>query len=472
MALLSQFSKVQIDGAKAAPDRIYYNAGIINNTLNSTKTADDPLLRFSDSRQTALVPDVSNYEVSVENFSLNGVSKYLPLFIPQIKNTQVDVNETVYEVTVGIFQGGAISDSTKYKTGKASVIWYPDNQAPYTIIPTTSNSQQEVDYYFCYTYSHMVQLINNALKRAWTLAGGGVSGVVPGTQCPFMEFDETTGLFSLNQDGMTSITPYGTVLPQPFNSACTVVGASNSGGLYGVAGGSAPTNYGEYSFVGWNTCLDQLLSNFPTVYYGYPTAWAGAYSGLNLPEIVVDTGLPISLRVGTIPATNADSPVGLSLKTKPSQSSHQLFIPNGTFLTNAYMCRLTQDFKSTGGVWSPIASLVLATTQIPVRNESNANPVTFGSANVGSGVANSGSFQKVLIETPINAVTADLWRGWILYEPLVPTYSSLDPSQDAVQDVDVNLFWRSRLTNSLIPVHIPNQSTMNFRLMFKKKGTK
>ena len=120
-------------------------------------------------------------------------------------------------------------------------------------------------------------------------------------------------------------------------------------------------------------------------------------------------------------------------------------------------------------IWSPIASFVLATTQIPVRNEATANPISFGQKNVGGENGNGGAFQKVLIETPINALTADIWKGWILYEPLTLTYSSLDPSHDGVSDIDVNLFWRNRLTNSLVPVRVPNQGSMSFRLLFKRK---
>jgi hypothetical protein len=120
-------------------------------------------------------------------------------------------------------------------------------------------------------------------------------------------------------------------------------------------------------------------------------------------------------------------------------------------------------------MWSPVASFVLATTQIPVRNEQMANPIVLGTANIGDQQASSGSFQKVLIETPINALTADIWKGWVLYEPLIPKYSALDPSHDGIQNIDINVYWRNRLTNALIPVRLPNQGSVSFRLLFKKR---
>jgi hypothetical protein len=258
------------------------------------------------------------------------------------------------------------------------------------------------------------------------------------------------------------MTPYLALagsLPPPYESAVSPSTTSANGGTYFT---------GEYSFVGMNTCLENLLTNFNSIYYGAGIQWAS--SGLFLPENVINMGLPIDLQTGVITQT---TPVGVSLRSQPKTSIFQLVNPfAGTPLAYAFFARLPQDFISTGGCWSPIASFVLATTQIPVRNEATANPISFGSANVGGQNSSGGAFQKVLIETPVDAVTADYWKGWILYEPKLEVYSSLDPSHDGISDIDVNLFWRNRLTNSLIPVRVPNQGSMSFRLLFRRKASK
>lgn len=436
------FSSVKIEGKQATPDRVYYNGTIINNSTSTTSQVDDPDVRFFDSRQVPLVADASNYEVAVENFSFNGASKNLPIFIPIIASPSTDINTTVYTVSFGVYDG------TTYTVNTQPIVWATENNAPFTSRPPLSSVQVESDYYYCYDYTHWISLVNAALNLAWTTAGGGVSF---GTQCPWFEFDEVTGLFAVNQDSKTCMVPVGTALPAPWSVTYTAAGNYNTD---------------EYAFVGMNTNLESLLTNFNSIYYANGQKWN--FSSATLPEIVIDTGLPRELLDTTIADSN--TAVGVSLRSIPRSSVLQLANPfDGTAIVGGFFVRLVQDFVSTGSLWSPIASFVLATTQIPVRNEQMANPITLGTANIGDNTSSSGSFQKVLIETPINALTADIWKGWILYEPKIPKYSALDPSHDGISSIDVNMYWRNRLTNALIPIKLPNQGTVSFRLLFKKR---
>jgi hypothetical protein len=246
--------------------------------------------------------------------------------------------------------------------------------------------------------------------------------------------------------------PVGTSLPAPFSVTYTAAGSYKAG---------------EYSFVGMNTCLELLLTNFSAMYFGYNSVLWNGESGIYLPEVVIDTGLTVSLVSGT---SSNKTPVGDTLRSLPKSSIVQLANPfSGAALADAFFVRLPQDYISTGSVWSPVSSIVLVTTKIPVRNEAAANPILFGTANVGGQSASGGAFQTVLIETPIDATKADFWRGSIVYQPQTLTFSSLSSSQEPISDVDVLLFWRNRLTNSLVPLNIPSQGSMSFRLLFKKK---
>ena len=440
------FSSVKIDGRKATPDCVYYNGTIINNSLSSTQTTDDPEIDFEDSRQTPLVLDSSDYQVSVQSFTLNGATRTLPLFIPQIIPDATDVTTTIYTITFSTFY------NSTYLTNTQNIIWVPENQASFTKVPTTSLPvQQESDYYYCYTYTHWISLVNKALRLAWTICGGGTTF---GTQCAWFEYDEDTGLFSFNQDSKTCMTPVGVALIPPFQSATQL---------------PVGTTYysGDYSFVGINTCLEGLLSNFPAIYYGSGQLW-NSQAGKFLPEVVIDTGLTINLKTAVTPVNGM---VGVTLKSTPKTSIFQLANPfTGAAIADSFFVRLIQDYSSTGLSWSPVGSLVLGTTQIHVRNEAMGNPIVLGDSNLGS-ISTSGSFQKVLVEFSINAKQSDLWKGFILYEPFVPTFSSLDPSHAGISDIDLQLGWRNRLTNSIIPLKLPNQASVSFRLLFKRKLT-
>lgn len=446
------FIKIDVEGSKADPDRVYYNATVINNSLVTTQLAADPEVEFEDQRQTVLINDASKYEVSVQSFSLDGCQKNLPLFIPQMasgSNTQ-----TIYSVSVAVKYGSTYNITT------TPITWVPENQATYIPTPAATTPQVQSEYYYCYTYSHFITLVNKALNTAWTTSKG--SG---GTQCPFFEYDETTGLFALNQDSNTCMVPYkassgstvGSSLPAPWASA-TNYSASNPAGVAYVDG--------EYTFVGINTCLELLLSNFPSIYYGNGQLWA-AQAGKVLPEVVIDTGLQVDLLSGA--AKSSGTPIGEMLKSLPKSSILQLANPfTGAALAAAFFVRLKQDYSSTGSIWSPIASIVLGTSSIPVRNEFVANPIVLGSGTNGT-IPSGGAFGKVLLETPIGDLKADDWRTALTYQPQTLTFSSLDRSQEGISNIDLQVYWRNRLTNSLIRLTIPNQASLSFRLLFKKK---
>jgi hypothetical protein len=444
---MASFSSVKIEGSRATGDRVYYNGTIINNSKDTDQLSDDPAIKYYDQRESDLIKDASSYEIAVENFSLNGGTKNLPVFIPVIADPSTNVDLTVYTISFCVYNG------LSYYVATEPIIWQPENQAPYTIKPDVGPVQLETDYYYCYDYTHWVSLVNVALKTAWEAATAlaATNGEVFGTKCPWFEYDANTGLFSLNQDSKTCMVPTETPLPVPYSVTYTAVGD------YRV---------GEYSFVGINTNLENLFTNFNTNYYGPNQEWVNS-GGQTLPEIVIDFGLSEQL-VAT--QTENNTPIGKSLRSLPKSSFFQLVNPfTGSAISDATFVRLQQDFTSTGTLWSPIASIVLTTSEIRVRNEFSSNPIAFATANIGDQRSSSGSSNSILIETPIDALKADLWKGFVLYEPKVPRFSSLDPSASSISTIDVNMYWRNRLTNALIPLRLPNGGSASFRLLFKRK---
>jgi hypothetical protein len=509
-------------GASADGEYVYYNATIVNNTVVTTQTTDDPQVYFQDTRQYPLIKDTSQYVVSVDNFSLNGATKSLPLFLPQIA-VGTDINKTIYTVSIGLTVGTAIGSGTATTTSTQTFVatiplcWIPENQTAYTIVPTTATPRQaETNYYFGYSYEHWVDILNNALTQAWraVMYEANLLQGVGGTRCPYFQYDPNSGLFSLIQDSLTSWLPYGTqkLAPTAVSSASqgvsdpsqpfapffptntyygsgqgTTTGTGSGTGTSGaVAYSSVPYGSSEFSFVGMNSNLEGLMTNFDTIYFGgnskVITSSATSYSYTQASSVVYPPG-NIGIGTGTTSSGTGTISTWLAGTTLPVYYPENIInvVPDpNSILTLSppwssasspliYYFRETQNYISTGSLWSPIASFVLTTNQIPVRLEQNSNPVELGDSNSGGATGLSGSSQKVLLETPIDCVTADLWRGFVLYKPLTPLFSALDPSEGGLTNLDLRLGWRSRLTNEVIPVLLYNSGTVSFRLRFVKK---
>lgn len=480
---MASFTTQSIGGSATDPDYLYYNATIINNNQSTTQPVADPTLYFQDTRSTPLVADASKYVLSVENFTLNGATKQLPIFIPTIQPTS-DPNLTDYSVTFQLIVSIAgtlyIAQDTEF------VRWVPENVGSGLDLPAPPTSglptQVDSDYYYCYTYTHWVNLVNTALQLAYqkcvTAFNTGIIGVGPYTQtgtytpglayavstkCPFFEFNSTTGLFSLCEDSNSCIND-----GQPFST--------------GPFNGLSPTYYNgglknwESSYVGMNINLEGLLTNFDTTYYGpiTPLSQIQGFYGTAPNKFTFTTAsdgtivyLPENIINVDIDEQNARSESNATAVA--TDGLFALVNPFSLALTTNVYARVIQDYISTGTLWSPVASIVLVTTQLPVRNEPSASPVTFGTANTGTTSSASGAFNRVLIETPIDALTADIWRGFIKYEPKTPTFTSFGNNKEPIQNVDVKVYWRNRLTNALEPLDVYNGGTMNLRLLFKKK---
>lgn len=501
------FTPQVITGTSADGDYIYYNATVVNNTVETDQRQLDPELVFQDTRQNVIVKDSSKYVLSVDQFKLDGPQKNLPLWIPQIQpgvnlpSGAPDVDVTIYTITFGVFlqgltgggdpnpAGGLVNGSWVQAT--IPLTWVPENYLRNTAPRprTATPRQEETPYYYGYSYDHFVNLLNNALSTAWRdviyKATGEWAGLdtprgPPGTKCPFFEFNPETGLFSLCQDAQTSFLPYGTQ-PRADDQVYSVgQGISDSLCPWTEFGRSNAAGYqiGEFSYVGMNSNLEGLMTNFDTFYYGYNNGVirntaGGITQGYQFTEVNSSAVAPANVvwsALGTVylpefffnTIPNPSRPDSVFVLGPPYKDPANAVCP-------VYI-RDIQNYKSTGSLWSPVASIVLVTATLPVRFEYNASPVELGTGNVGGTTQTSGASQRVMLEVALEELTADGYRGALTYKPAIPLFSSLDPVHDGIQAVDVRVCWRSRLTNSLIPLKMYNSSNFTLRLRFVKKA--
>ena len=103
-------SSIQTHGDNQdAPDYVYYNADIINNTTQNTfggQAIRDPQIRFNETRDTAIIRNAADYYFSIIRFTMDGANRDLPLFIPNITEGtgQTNVNLTTYSMAVSFSQ--------------------------------------------------------------------------------------------------------------------------------------------------------------------------------------------------------------------------------------------------------------------------------------------------------------------------------------------------------------------------------
>jgi len=588
---MASSSTIDYLGSRDSPDYLYYNATIINNNTSTSSLVDDPEIIFQDNRKNPLLKDSSNYVLSVENYALNGATKLLPLLIPQIVTPVTDINRTIYTVTF------TLTNATNYFQSTQNLIWETEDSSSFVTPPLPGTPKQaESPYYYLYSFDRFVTILNKALALAWTdvkaIAGGSY-----GTKCPFFTYNNATGTFTLFQDVNSSVVPFQTPLPQPYNIS------SATGGYL----------FREFSFVGFDSNLEGLINNLSTQYYGSnailttngtlsltvprrvptpipssgavitnyvpPTAappyqlyfitspqtlvsgttytfgggdafyysqsgitlqyigsgavtvpantnqlilnplipipqwvlrWndgsilSNTYISLvNLPQTITfqanasPTLLPagsfvlqiaqtpaatITLNTGTIYFPNNVVQVDL-INTLPSQAintggtGHLVLQPNiGALMnpftnvpisiTNPMYIGVTEYQSSTDTLWSPVSSIVMTTTYVPVINEYSSNPVVLGSTNTGFAQEGGSAFARILVEDALNTDNIDYYK----YQPLTPTMSSLSPSHEPLNTIDFQFKWRNRLTNTLVPMKLPNSGTVTVRLLFKKKG--
>lgn len=485
------------------------------NTASAHGVSPGDLVVITQSTPTAgyNVPQVGNPYVVVNStpsptsFTVlgteTGASSTATAVFPFNFTTTPDVDVSIYTVTFGVFlqglSGGSPDPNGGIRNGSwvqatIPLSWIPENYLRNTAPRprTATPRQEETPYYYGYSYSHFVNLLNNALSAAWrdviywaTFYWNDEFGVgAPGTQCPFFEYNAETGLFTLCQDAQTSYLPYGTLPRTDTQTYSVTQGVSDALCPFTGFGASTATGYqvGEFSYVGMNANLEGLLANFDLFYYGtnngvLRNTAGGVAQGWNYTELTSTTlppaGVYWNYSSGGALATNYLPEFFFNVLPNPARPD-STFVLNPPYkdptnsITPVYI-RSYQNYKSTGSLWSPIASLVLVTGTLPVRFEYNASPIDVGDSNVGGTTQVSGASQRVMLEVALDELTADGWRGAITYKPQIPLFSALDPVHDGIQSIDVRLCWRSRLTNSLIPVRMYNSSNFTIRLRFVKK---
>lgn len=410
------------------------------------------------------------------------ISVYSPetfvIFIPETQNQRLAPVPTVppypnapaWSITTAYIQNQRVSYLGNEWTSAYGTSLLPNigNTPPATstgtstawnFVPYGGIADQDVStrYYWVYTYTWWVQLVNNTFATAnasiqtafntlWTApvgtpitvngvqysGGWGRGGSAPTltVEPPKMFYNPTTGLFSIYYDS----TAYGmSSLGTPINS------------------GSATQFYQLF----FNPNMYGLFTNFANRFWStipQPKGLSGQISGgwgsrgiTTLPNIVFP-GLTNELLVYNY--------LGQNVLTTTSP----------TYVV------MTQDYNSTSTLWNPVSAIVFTTTLLPVANEQQTVPVQYGNSNTSARTTPS-AFNPIITDIALAQESASDWRGFINYTPQAEyRITAFQNGMNEIRQVDVAVWWKNRLDGQLYPLQMFNLSSVSLKLMFRKKG--
>jgi hypothetical protein len=494
-------SSVEYDGpASTDTAHVYYNANIINyrtSDLTSGVVVPDPAIRFNETRDAPIVKDASKYFFSIIRFTMNGPGLNLPLFIPDIQEGQSDPDLTSYSAAITYQQtwnttaAGAVTFNIK--PSPRFMRWLPQYlNATLAPVPRPPIQRQDIDsqYYWAYTYDHVIGLINATFQQAYldtyTAFVAAWAAAATGDPFPYPTFadwlaevnvpklvQEPDKRFSIYYDSQgfgNRIEPFvpvsnpwiasftystGNIVEYLGNYYISLVPA-NTNNLPTNPAFWAPSVFtpGPRSAPSLNLYLNSnmgnILANFPSFYENLTT----------------NPGYVYRMRVPDDFYTNV-----VDYRVAPFAGVPPLgFVPVSE---QKVYYRITQDFKSVSQLWSPISSLVFTTTMLPIKAEQIGAPVELGEGNLGySSAGTAAAFNPIVTDIALNTedIGADGYRGFIYYAPQAQyRLADLTPSQQAINNIDIQVFYKNRLNNQLYPVTIPNGGSVDIKVMFIRK---
>jgi len=384
------------------------------------------------------------------------------------------------------------------------------NPQYWTLIDGAQGSPQDLSsrYYWVYTYEHWLKLVNDTISdpARLTAAVGGTAAAainIPVAN-PTCAIEETANAFHAAwlAAGLTAFGvganpfPFQTmddfvafcvppkIVYEPSTNRFTI--KADSDGYGGRITTFTPQAYvaGPPSVVGqatapvfrpfFNTNMYGIFTNFQNIYWNTQDPTIGPFA--NTPVWLSSAG-PSS---GLVP-----TPVGYTneiiFPNKFYQNIEDYRLPPfggvaplgivPTLLQKVYWLN-EQDYESNSSLWSPISSILFTSTLLPIRTEQTGAPIVLGQGNdaESSGTTPS-AFQPIITDValPMTGGAAD-YRSFIYYAPTAEyRLSDTTPSKQDIRNIDVQVFWKNRLDNSLFPITLFNLSSVSIKMMFRHK---
>lgn len=167
---------------------VYMNLDVVNNSSNKPKR-----LVFNMTRTIPFLTNAEDYFLTVARFNLQ-TSNSLPVFIPDILTGQDSVDLTVYTITLSVVQNRQTISQT------VPVIYTTSDTSQPIPSPPRTAADKTTSYYWVYNVGDWVAMLNASLNNATILLNTAIADVGAYVTAPYIQYDVTTGLFTLFVD--------------------------------------------------------------------------------------------------------------------------------------------------------------------------------------------------------------------------------------------------------------------------------
>jgi hypothetical protein len=387
--------------AEQQPYHIYYSMNLIN---NDTANPVPPVrFKYDEVRNNPYLYAPENYFMSIVRFHIQ--TPTLPVFIPQIVTGQSNVNLTPYIVSLTY-----VYNSTTY-TGNANIIYQPTDltQTPPTdfVSPGATVSDLTAPYYYIYTYTAWVNMINTAFTSAYNSLKTQVNtagGSLPSAYAPFMSID-------------------------PVNLTCAI-SADNAGYSTTLSGGTVSGNPTPIKIY-FNTPLWTLYNNFQWIYQG----------------------------------TNAPNDLDAQLVCYNAYNTNLFTITVNS--TTTYSAIQVYQEGTTASLLNPVESIVFTTSILPVQMEQVGIPLIFNSQNAYN-IGLNANVSPVITDFQVPFSALNSYKPDIQYTPS-GEYRLIDLNGTSpYQNINIDVKWKD-IYGVFHDFYLGSGCSASMKIMFRRK---
>jgi len=185
------------------PEYVYYNSHAISTQNYSKGIKTDAIARINEDRTTAIIEDISKYDLSIVRFDAVGL-KDIPIFIPMIESGQPNPNKTVYQCNLSVRVSDGNGGSEFFETTQ-NMLFEP--QTGGLEVPRNPNPLPDYnnEYYYVFTFSHMMRIVNRLFENCFdtlksTIANRSFDPITINQKPPHIEFEPATKTFKMYFD--------------------------------------------------------------------------------------------------------------------------------------------------------------------------------------------------------------------------------------------------------------------------------